>query len=71
MRASTPRDVLLRLLYRFYERRLLRDVTRGPRPRHLGLIQDGHRRYAREAGFAAVEIAPVEHDFWRFYLLRP
>jgi short-chain Z-isoprenyl diphosphate synthase len=52
VRASTPRDVLLRLLYRFYERRLLRDVTRGPRPRHLGLIQDGHRRYAREAGLS-------------------
>jgi SAM-dependent methyltransferase len=29
------------------------------------------RRYAAEAGFSAVEIAPVEHDFWRFYLLRP
>ncbi len=29
------------------------------------------RRYAREAGFSAVEIAPIEHDFWRFYLLRP
>lgn len=29
------------------------------------------RRYATEAGFASVEIAPVEHDFWRFYLLRP
>jgi 2-polyprenyl-3-methyl-5-hydroxy-6-metoxy-1,4-benzoquinol methylase len=29
------------------------------------------RRYAREAGFSALEIAPVEHDFWRFYLLRP
>jgi SAM-dependent methyltransferase len=26
--------------------------------------------YAREAGFAGAEILPVEHDFWRFYLLR-
>jgi short-chain Z-isoprenyl diphosphate synthase len=50
--ARTPREVLLRLLYRFYEQRLLRDVTRGPRPHHLGLIQDGHRRYAREAGLS-------------------
>ncbi len=29
------------------------------------------RRYATEAGFASVEVAPVEHDFWRFYVLRP
>ncbi|WP_217915734.1 class I SAM-dependent methyltransferase [Miltoncostaea marina] len=27
--------------------------------------------YAREAGFGTVEVAPVEHDFWRFYVLRP
>ena len=44
--------MLKRLLYRFYEQRLLRDVIQGPRPRHLGLIQDGHRRYAREAGLS-------------------
>ena len=29
------------------------------------------RRYASEAGFAAVEVLPIENDFWRFYLLRP
>ena len=44
--------VLQRALYRFYERRLLRDVAQGPMPRHLGLIQDGHRRYAREVGLS-------------------
>jgi short-chain Z-isoprenyl diphosphate synthase len=38
------------LLYRFYERRLLRDVRRGTLPRHIGLILDGNRRYARELG---------------------
>jgi 2-polyprenyl-3-methyl-5-hydroxy-6-metoxy-1,4-benzoquinol methylase len=27
--------------------------------------------YAREAGFASCEVLPIEHDFWRFYLLRP
>ena len=27
--------------------------------------------YAERAGFSAFEILPVEHDFWRFYLLRP
>jgi 2-polyprenyl-3-methyl-5-hydroxy-6-metoxy-1,4-benzoquinol methylase len=29
------------------------------------------RRYASDAGFSGVEILPVEHDFWRFYRLRP
>jgi short-chain Z-isoprenyl diphosphate synthase len=47
--------VLKRLLYRFYEQRLLREVARGPIPRHLGLIQDGHRRYAREAGLSTLK----------------
>ncbi len=46
--------MLTRLLYALYERRLLADVRRRPLPRHLGLIQDGHRRYAREAGLADV-----------------
>jgi 2-polyprenyl-3-methyl-5-hydroxy-6-metoxy-1,4-benzoquinol methylase len=27
--------------------------------------------YAREAGFSSCEVLPIEHDFWRFYLLRP
>ena len=29
------------------------------------------RRYAGDAGFAGVEILPIETDFWRFYRLRP
>jgi 2-polyprenyl-3-methyl-5-hydroxy-6-metoxy-1,4-benzoquinol methylase len=28
------------------------------------------RRYAAEAGFASVEVLPIENDFWRFYRLR-
>jgi len=27
------------------------------------------RRYARDAGFSAVEVLPIEHDFFRLYLL--
>jgi 2-polyprenyl-3-methyl-5-hydroxy-6-metoxy-1,4-benzoquinol methylase len=27
--------------------------------------------YARDAGFKGVEVAPIENDFWRFYLMRP
>jgi 2-polyprenyl-3-methyl-5-hydroxy-6-metoxy-1,4-benzoquinol methylase len=29
------------------------------------------RRYATEAGFAGVEVLPIEHEFWRFYRLIP
>jgi SAM-dependent methyltransferase len=29
------------------------------------------RGYAMEAGFAGVEVAPIENEFWRFYLLTP
>ena len=29
------------------------------------------RAYAAEAGYADVEVLPIEHDFMRFYLLRP
>jgi short-chain Z-isoprenyl diphosphate synthase len=46
--------MLKRLLYRVYERQLLAEVGVRPLPRHLGLIQDGHRRYAREAGLASL-----------------
>jgi hypothetical protein len=28
------------------------------------------RRYAREAGYADIEILPIEDDFFRFYRLR-
>jgi 2-polyprenyl-3-methyl-5-hydroxy-6-metoxy-1,4-benzoquinol methylase len=32
---------------------------------------DTLRRYATEAGFREVEVAPIEDPFWRFYVLRP
>jgi short-chain Z-isoprenyl diphosphate synthase len=44
--------MLKRILYRLYERQLLADIRRRPAPRHVGLIQDGHRRYARESGLS-------------------
>jgi short-chain Z-isoprenyl diphosphate synthase len=40
----------LGLLYRLYERRLLGEVRGGAMPRHIGLILDGNRRFARERG---------------------
>src|SRR5262249_18590924 len=38
-----------RTLYYLYERRLLTDVRSRALPQHLGMIQDGHRRFSREA----------------------
>ena len=32
---------------------------------------DTLRRYAADAGFASVEILPIDNDLWRFYRLRP
>jgi len=39
-----------RLLYYLYERQLLRQVRERPVPRHVGIILDGNRRYARQRG---------------------
>ncbi len=30
---------------------------------------DTLRRYASDAGFGAVEVVPIQNDFWRFYRL--
>ncbi|GGM99412.1 isoprenyl transferase [Thermus composti] len=43
---------LSRPLYWLYERRLLKEVKGGPMPKHLGLILDGNRRYARALGLS-------------------
>ncbi len=41
------RTVLTRPLYRLYEERLRRSLDRSRLPRHIGVIHDGHRRFAR------------------------
>lgn len=43
-------ETLRRPLYRLYEERLLRSLDRSRLPRHVGVIHDGHRRFARAAG---------------------
>jgi short-chain Z-isoprenyl diphosphate synthase len=43
--------LIARVLYYFYERHLLNQVQRWPAPRHVGVILDGNRRYARRRGF--------------------
>ena len=44
------RETATRPLYRFYENRLLATLDRDRLPRHIGVIHDGHRRYARSEG---------------------
>jgi short-chain Z-isoprenyl diphosphate synthase len=42
--------LVLRPLYRLYEERLLFAIRAHPLPRHLGIILDGNRRYAKKVG---------------------
>ena len=41
-----------RPLYRLYEHRLAAGLDPSRRPRHIGIILDGHRRYARSTGLS-------------------
>ncbi len=40
-------------LYSIYERRLMAGLDRDRLPHHIGIVLDGHRRYAREEGLAS------------------
>ena len=42
-------------LYRVYESRILKFLDRDKLPRHIGVIHDGHRRYARAEGLPDYE----------------
>ncbi|PZM94484.1 MAG: isoprenyl transferase, partial [Actinobacteria bacterium] len=42
---------LRELLYSVYERRLKAKLAGKPVPRHVGVMCDGNRRWAREKGF--------------------
>jgi len=45
-------NALLKPAYRLYEARLLQKLDRRRFPHHIGVILDGHRRYARSEGIA-------------------
>ena len=46
----TPRRTAERLLYPAYEARLVRQLTPGRLPAHVGVMLDGNRRWARAVG---------------------
>jgi len=48
-RSRALESVLTRPLYRLYERRLARELAGARLPRHIGVIHDGHRRFARRS----------------------
>src|SRR4051812_24165810 len=43
------------LVYRSYERRLAASLSQAAMPRHVGVILDGNRRWARAAGARTAE----------------
>lgn len=45
---SAVPSIVSKQVYDKYERRLLKEVLEGPVPRHVGMIMDGNRRYAKE-----------------------
>src|SRR4029077_7050993 len=46
------------LVYRLYERRLQASLSPDVIPRHVGVMCDGNRRWARSAGFRDVSSGP-------------
>jgi 2-polyprenyl-3-methyl-5-hydroxy-6-metoxy-1,4-benzoquinol methylase len=61
-----------RLFYGFSILTCLPSAMVGPDAAGTGTVMrtETLRRYATEAGFARADVLPIEHDFWRFYLLR-
>lgn len=49
--ASVAKQGLRDLLYSVYERRLAASLAGKPMPRHIGVMVDGNRRWAREMGY--------------------
>ncbi|MDO5032820.1 isoprenyl transferase [Corynebacterium sp.] len=46
--------ILNKVLYPLYEARLTRSIKGKPQPRHVAIMADGNRRWAREAGFTDI-----------------
>ena len=46
---------LPRAVYRYYEHRLARSLPGDSLPRHIGVILDGHRRFAGDEGYSSYQ----------------
>ena len=46
-----------KFIYSIYEKNLLNQLDTKDLPQHIGLIHDGHRRYAREKGLLSYEVS--------------
>ncbi|MDP8969396.1 MAG: polyprenyl diphosphate synthase, partial [Actinomycetota bacterium] len=46
--------MIAEVLYRLYERRLAAELRKGLLPRHIGVVLDGNRRFARAKGLDSV-----------------
>jgi SAM-dependent methyltransferase len=70
---TAPGDEVERFIYAWSTLFCLPASMAEPPSAATGAVMrsDTLRRYAIEAGFREVEIAPIEDPFWRFYLLRP
>jgi len=49
------KKILKFILYLVYEKRLAKKLLLGPAPKHLGVILDGNRRYAKSLGLPVAE----------------
>ncbi|MEM4985382.1 MAG: polyprenyl diphosphate synthase [Sulfolobales archaeon] len=52
---QSPLKLMVRPLYRLYENMLWDQVKSGPLPRHVAIIPDGNRRWARELGMSPIQ----------------
>ncbi|MDJ0953626.1 MAG: polyprenyl diphosphate synthase [Acidimicrobiia bacterium] len=50
MNLNRTKRLVKKPLYRVYESRILKFLDRDKLPQHIGVIHDGHRRYARAEG---------------------
>ena len=68
---TAPGDDIERLMYGYSILVCLPDGRSHPNSAATGTAMRPAtlERYATEAGFASVEILPIETDFWRFYRL--
>lgn len=48
-------EILSDAAYKAYEKRLLTEIVQNPLPKHIAIIMDGNRRFAKELGLEPVE----------------